>query len=112
MVYIKKKVRLVIIKRSITEISKIEKTIKDSAWTRISFSTCVRIIDKIAAAKESMVDDTMETKVSLTTLFSILLELSILLMRTDENPNKTVKTMEKTVVKSPARLVSIDMSNL
>lgn len=65
------------------------------------------MIDNIAANKDSIVDDTIETKVSPTTFLSISLLLSIFPTRIAANPNKTVNTKANTAVKTLAKSSSI-----
>lgn len=75
-------------------------------------SICVRMIDRIAANNDKIVEETIDTNVSSATCFSILLWLSILLIIIAANPNKTVNTTEKTVVKRFAKASSTENSNL
>ena len=93
-------------------IKKIIITPLDITCKHITDFTCVRTIDRTAAIKDKIVDETIDTKVSSATCFSVLFWLSILLIIIAANPNSTVKTIEKTVVSSSAKLLLMVKPNL
>lgn len=108
----RKNVLLVISRSSIIIISEqLKRTVDVSFKTYVDF-TCVSRIDNTAAISDINVAETIDTKVSSATCFSVLLSLSILLTITEANPNSTVNTIEKTVVNSSAKLFSTTKFNL
>lgn len=107
-----KKVLFVINKINIIIIKDNAKIIADIISKQSWESVCVRTIEATAANNDRMVAETIDTKVSSATCFSILLELSILLIKIAANPNKTVNITEKTVVSKFAKTLSIVKFNL
>ena len=93
-------------------IKEIVTTLLDIICKHIADFACVRTIDRTAAIKDKIVEETIDTNVSLATCFSILFWLSILLIIIVAKPNSTVKTKEKTVVSSSAKLLLMIKPNL
>lgn len=85
-------------KRSITTVIETYTINKDIIFDITNKLILVCTIDKIAPNKENKFEVAIDINVSFTTSFSVLLSLSILLIKIAANPNKTVKKIEKTVV--------------
>ncbi len=108
----RKKVLLVINKSNIMIMSELPERTIDATLTTISDAACVRTMDKTAAINDIKFAETIDTKVSSATCFSVSLLLSILLTITAANPNSTVKTIEKTVVNISANSCLTTKSSL
>lgn len=87
-------------------------TLYTNAETRLTAhpaSIFTTIIEQITEINDRTVADIMETKVSSTTFFSSSFLLSSFPTIIAANPNKTVKTKEKTVVNIPLNVSSIQI---
>lgn len=86
--------------------NEIEKRTTDNIEATKSILIFVNIIEIIAANNDSAVDETIDTKVSPTTLFFFEFSLSLFSTITAANPNKIVNTSENTVVRVSANPTS------
>ena len=100
-------VRFVINNINITIINDIEYTTNDNSDKIVKLLALIVIIERIVEIKQSKVAETIDTKVSPTTRFSISCLLSIFPTKIAANPNRTVKASEKMVVNTCASVSSI-----